>query len=194
MTDSMFLLQVIRSRYIGDALRDLHEADLDFGTEYSKVVGAVLSGNNRNITWYLTNSNTIPETCDDSPNCERLPTTTEGYVEVPQEKILHNKIQFICADAPEEVKEQDSFTETLPAIQLCSNGFVIDDVPPSGGELQVESVNGYINDLQSFAVTWKNFDDNIDVTALGYKNRINSYAVQIGISPVYLHITRNLMT
>ena len=158
----------------------LHEADLDFGTADSEVVGAVLNGNGRNITWYLTTTQVIPNTCNTYPECKASRITSDGYVAFQKDKISFNTIYFICAYAPQSQRVQDSFTETLPSIQACSNGFVVDDSPPSAGEVHPENTNGYINSVDGFTVSWNSFDDNIDVNLLGYRYKINSYAVEIG--------------
>ena len=76
---------------------------------------------------------------------------------------------------------REKFTEILPLIQGCSNGFVIDSVAPTSGRVYVKNVNGFINDLRHITVSWDGFRDNIDVSALGYEHGINSYDIEIGV-------------
>ena len=89
-------------------------------------------------------------------------------------------IYYICAFSNESHIVREAFTEILPRIQTCSNGFVVDNIPPTTGQVHVENVNGFIYDLRRVTVYWVGFSDNIDVLALGYEQEINSYTIEIG--------------
>ena len=60
---------MMHSRYLGDALVQMHNEEIDFGSPDTHVVGALPSATGRNITWFLTTSRTIPETCSEAPEC-----------------------------------------------------------------------------------------------------------------------------
>ena len=79
-------------------------------------------------------------------------------------------------------------TEVLPETKACSNGFLVDDTPPTGGELHVNDVNGYITNLHDIEVTWNGFGDTADVAALGYHDTISAYTVAIGENKNIKHI------
>ena len=167
------------SRYLGDALVQMHNEEIDFGSPDTHVVGALPSGTGRNITWFLTTTRTIPRTCSEAPECVASKTTSEGYVYFDEE-IQANTIYYTCASAEETQIIKEPFSEQLPAVHVCSNGFIIDDTPPSGGEVHVVNFNGFLNNLHEIDIHWNGFDDNIDIDRLGYKNKINAYIVEIG--------------
>ena len=96
------------------------------------------------------------------------------------ETIKLNTLYYICASANESNITRETFTETFMKIEMCSNGFILDDTPPYGGEVHVTNLNGYINDLKDIVVSWDGFGDNSDARLLGYESTINSYSVEIG--------------
>ena len=177
----VFFIKATSSRYLGDKLRLLHDNDIDFGTEHTDLIGVVLNGNNREITWFLMTSRQLPTNCELTPDCKASKTTNNGYVRFPRSKIRYNTIYFICAWAPESELLTDTQVDRYPAIQTCSNGFVLDDRPPTTGIIQVKNLNGYINSLQDIVIAWEGFDDNADATSLGYASKIKSYKVEIGM-------------
>ena len=178
----------MHSRNLDDALRQLHNEELDFGTTDTEVVGAIPSGTDRNITWFLTTTKTVPKNCNESPECKTSRMTTDGYVQFRKADILVNTFYYICASAEESTTVKENFTEKLPAIRACSNGFVIDDTPPYGGEVHVRNVSGFLNDLREIVVHWNGFDDNINASRLGYENKINTFTVEIGKKDFYIKL------
>ena len=170
----------MHSLYLGDVLNQLYNEELDFGIEDTDVVGVILYANERNISWFLTTTKSVPLSCSRIPTCVGTLTSTTGYADFPKTLIQYNTIHYICAVANESHIVRETFTEILQPIQTCSNGFVIDSIPPTPGQVHVRNVNGFINDLTSVIVSWNGFDDNIDVAALGYEHKINSYSVEIG--------------
>lgn len=104
--------------------------------------------------------------------------TSTGYVEIPKLFTEYSTTFYICASANESHVERETFTEILPALRTCSNGFLLDNIPPHGGNVHVKNLNGYVNDL--LYISWYGFDDNIDVKVLGYDQKIKSYTVEIG--------------
>ena len=122
----------------------------------------------------------MPEKWESGPVCSAVQTSTTGVVKFPKESINFGRIYYICAYSDMAYVVRETVTETLLPIQTCSNGFVIDNDPPYGGELHVANINGFINDLENLMISWNGFDDDINVTALGYENKINSYTLEIG--------------
>ena len=171
----------MHSLYLGDTLNQLHNEELDFGTKDTEVVGVILYANERNITWFLSIANSGMTTCHNDPNCAVSRATSDGYVTFPKKLIQYNTMYYICAYSNVSHVVRETFTEILPLIQACSNGFVIDSVPPTTGRVYVENVHGFINDLRHITVSWDGFRDNIDVSALGYEHGINSYDIEIGV-------------
>ena len=124
-------------------------------------------------------SPTVPDRCK-APQCKAALATTDGYVQFPASSIQYDKVHFICAAALEMHVVRGMQTEVMPEIKACSNGFLVDDTPPTGGELHVNDVNGYITNLHDIEVTWNGFGDTADVAALGYHDTISDYIVAIG--------------
>ena len=175
------MFQAMHSLYLGDTLNLLHNEELDFGTKDTEVVGVILYANKRNISWFLSTTNTGPTSCHNNPYCIGSHSTTDGYVQFPKRLIKYNTIYYICAFSNLSHVVRETFTEVLPHIQACSNGFAIDNIPPTAGQVHVENENGFINDLRRVTVSWDGFSDNIDVSALGYEHKINSYTIEIGM-------------
>ena len=172
-------LQVIHSSYLGERLSDLHDNEIDFKSDTTDMIGAVLHGYERNISWYLMRTQSLPENCIHSPECQASMVTTNGYVNFSNRNIRPNIIYYICAHA-EEMINRDASGESLTEIYACSDGFVIDNVPPYGGQVTVVNTNGYINNRNDLYVSWNGFEDNIDVNILGYTHSIASYTVHLG--------------
>ena len=152
---------------------------MDFATKESVIVGAILGGRDRKIKWYLMSSPTVPERCE-APKCKASLVTSDGYVQFPASSIQYDKAYFICVAASEMHVVKGETTEVLPEIKACSNGFLVDDTPPTGGEIYVNDMNGYIGDVYDIEVAWDGFGDTADVVALGYHHPISAYTVAIG--------------
>ena len=84
--------------------------------------------------------------------------TSDGYVYFDEE-IPANTIYYTCASADETQIIKEPFSEQSPAIHACSNGFVNDVTSPSGGEVHVVSLNGFLNILHEIEIHWNRFDD-----------------------------------
>ena len=174
-------LQILNSEYIGDAITKIHDAEVDVANKKSVIIGAILNGKARKIKWFLTTSPTVPEKCK-APVCKTAVTNLDGYIKIPRDVIKYDTVHYICAKASEIIVRKNGHDETLPEIKTCSNGFIIDDSPPTGGELYVNDDNGYITNLQNVQVMWSGFGDTTNVAALGYDIPISSYTVSIGRS------------
>ncbi|KAL4219902.1 hypothetical protein ACF0H5_020314 [Mactra antiquata] len=89
------------------------------------------------------------------------------------------KEYYICAYSKVTNIDREMSVETLNEIRLCSNGFIIDSLPPSVGTVTIENHNGFTSG-DKLDIRWSGFTDNIDVGILGYKNRLKYYSVAIG--------------
>ena len=166
--------------YLGDQLKVLHDEEFDFGKADAQVAGAVFHGTGRNVTWNLMTAKPLQTSCQEDSHCHISLTTSSGYVQFSRDIINMNTVYYICCNAEEVNVERGTVTEILPALNFCSNGFVLDDIPPYGGEVYINNVNGYIKDLDDLVITWQGFTDNIDVQTQGYVSNIKSYSVEIG--------------
>ena len=176
------MLQVLHSFYLGEKLKDLHNHEIDFATLDTKIAGAVLHGYDRNITWFLMRDRSVPTRCSDPPICVDSVVSRTGFAVFATDMLSANVVHYICANAEETEVTRETSTEMLPEINTCSDGFLIDTIPPYRGKMTVESINGYINNLQEFTVSWSGFKDNIKLGTLGYYNSIQSYTVYLGES------------
>ncbi|XP_061182901.1 uncharacterized protein LOC133191190 [Saccostrea echinata] len=63
----------------------------------------------------------------------------------------------------------------------CSDGFVIDNVPPSSGNVKVHNhYNGYINSNSTITVLWHDFADGSHFKEFLYPSTIDRYDIAIG--------------
>lgn len=70
---------------------------------------------------------------------------------------------------------------TNPSISQCSNGFIIDQDPPSKGVIDIKTKkNGYITDDSRVDIHWHGFKDDNKFRNLGYPSSIEFYEIAIG--------------
>lgn len=175
---------MIHSSNLGDQGVILHDSELDFGTIQTKVAGAMIYSTQRNITWYLMATRSIPHfgDCQRDSDCITFQSNTDGYILFENTNLVSNKLYFICAFAEEIEIHRESYTETFTGIKSCSDGFIIDNIAPSGGQIFVENTAGYLNDIFEIRISWERFIDNADVEMFGYSDSIKYYSYAIGKS------------
>ena len=174
-------MQAITSSNLGVLYKLLHDSELDFGNTSAKVAGIVVYGTEREIEWFLMTRPEIPTQCINSPRCLQFLTSKSGVIEFDSRFIAANTLHYICARSNVTYIEREIFTERLEAINTCSDGFVLDDSPPSSGEVHVSQHGGYLTDTTHIQVSWDGFSDTMDATKLGYVDRIKSYSLAIGM-------------
>ena len=170
----------MHSSNLGDKTSTFHDAEVDFGTSSSSIAGVIMYSSARNVTWYLMTSQHIPSSCPLDSECISSAQTTTGYVKFSPSKIHPNNFYYMCAFSSQTNISRESFTEFLPEIHDCSNGFVIDTISPIAGHVEVTNNNNYITDASTLLVTWDNFHDSTDVGTIGYEHEIKGYTVEVG--------------
>lgn len=158
----------------------LHGNELDFGTTNSSVVGAMLYAAERSVTWYLTREPHVPIDCDADEDCITSMATNDGYVNFKNDFIITDNVYYICARANRTTIIRELFEESLPEINSCSNGFVIDNKAPIGGEINVKNTNGFLTNTKMIEISWDKFIDTVNATQLGYAENIKGYSFAIG--------------
>lgn len=185
---------MIHSSNIGTHLSLLHNAEVDFGTIDATVAGVLLHAVERNVTWYLMKERTFPQSgdCDKETDCVHSQISDCGYIYFDSHFVDRNRFYYICAYSGSTIFIRETFTEKLPEIQSCSDGFVIDDTPPTTGKISVKNTNGFLTDLSSIDIRWRGFDDNTDAEKLGYPYRIKHFSYAIGTNALFMILLRNL--
>ena len=175
-----FFLQKLHSSNIGIDIAELQNHELDFGKSSSRIAGIVVYGTERNITWFLMTSKYIPTDCLLDVNCLKTETTQTGFVMFDPNLIQLNTFYYICAYSNTTFIERELFTETLQEIASCSNGFVLDNIAPTSGTVDVNNKNGYLTSTSNTLIQWGGFEDNIDARKLGYIDSIKQYTYEVG--------------
>ena len=181
-----FSLKAITSSNLGEMYRLLHGSEFDFGTTSTMVAGAIVYGTERSVNWFLMTRPEVPTHCEISDRCLLSEQSDSGFVEFHASHIRLNTLYYICASSNVAYIERETFTERLEAISACSDGFVLDDTPPYGGEIHVQHHNGYISDTSHVLVSWDGFKDNIDAKKLHYSDGIRSYSFGVGMLKLFM--------
>ncbi|XP_053405466.1 uncharacterized protein LOC128558962 [Mercenaria mercenaria] len=178
------ILEMIHSSSLGRKTAILHDAELNFGTRDTKIAAAVLYASQRNVTWYLMSARRIPAfgQCQRDTECITSQASVDGYILFQNTDIIMNNLYFICASSEAAEIYRETYTENVPEISSCSNGFILDDTPPSGGQVYVDNTGGFVNDVSDIRITLGGFSDNIDASVLGYGENLQYYSYAIGSS------------
>ncbi|XP_052224209.1 uncharacterized protein LOC127839858 [Dreissena polymorpha] len=172
--------KLLESYNLGSRFSFLHDEEVTFGHSNSTIVGAISYGNKRSINWYLMTEKRMPKSeCTLDISCVATETNNDNYVLFSKEVIHENTYYFICANVERINVTFEYSVEYLQPISTCSNGFVIDTIPPSTGCVLVTSSSGYITG-NVVDLSWNGFKDNVDAKYFGYPSDIPSYAYQIG--------------
>ncbi|KAL4218491.1 hypothetical protein ACF0H5_023225 [Mactra antiquata] len=177
------LKQAITSSNIGSLFQTLHDSELDFGTTNTTVVGAMLQASERSVTWSLMLVRHVPLDCDTDPDCVISMVTNKGYVYIPRSDIIFGTIYYICASANPVNVSRELFVDTLPEVNACSNGFLLDNASPIGGSIHVTNTNGFLTNTKNIGVSWDQFVDDVHATNFGYNDNIEGYGLAVGSKP-----------
>ena len=121
----------------------------------------------------------VPTDCDLDVECIVSITTNNGLI-VFDRKVEVNTRYFICAQSNASAIEREWFTEKFNSISSCSNGFVIDTIPPKSGHVFVKNNKGFLTSRTDVMVHWDAFADNIYADDFGYPASIKEYYISCG--------------
>lgn len=164
----------LHARFLGDTLPLLHTYDIDYCRKDTLMVGAITNSDERNITWYLLTDQNIPgRSCKLSTNCVKKVSSTGGHVTLYKAKFIPGTKYYICAT---------TYDETLEKINICGNGFVIDDVLPDAGQVTIlDQFQGYLMKPTEMIISWTGFRDKWSRTFSNITSSIYSYSYAIGM-------------
>lgn len=164
----------LHSRFLGDILPLLHTYDIDYCRKDTLMFGAIPNANEQNITWYLLTDQNIPGcSCKLSTNCVKKISSTGGYVTLHKAKFVPGTKYYICATM---------YDKRLETINICGNGFVIDDVPPDAGQVTIlDQFQGYLTKPTEMIISWTGFRDKWSRTFSNITSTIYSYSYAIGM-------------
>ncbi|CAG2236399.1 unnamed protein product [Mytilus edulis] len=158
------------SENIGNKLSELHYYEMDFAERDVKIGGFISGQSGMTINWFLMRNQKLPkQKCIFDSQCLLSKNTTGGHVNFENPYVNENGVFFICAILSTQQK-------------LCSDGFLIDDTSPVGGEVSVKSYNGYVIDGSKISIHWSGFRGNRHALVLGYQSDIAGYQYAIGTS------------
>lgn len=174
---------MIHSSNIGNKYSILHDGEMDFGTNRTTVVGALMYATERNVTWYLMKKQRLPFSldCDKDSDCLYSMTTDTEYVLFDKRLFKEDIFYYTCAFSNATTVSRELFTEVLNEVGSCSNGFILDNTPPFGGHVTVQNTNGFITSRTEIEIAWNGFDDNVDAIELGYVDRLKYYSYAVGM-------------
>ena len=170
----------LHARFLGDTLKELHELDLDFCRRNATLAGVIPSPTERNFTWYLTTSAIVPRSlqCDTDPACIKSLTSQGGYAIFHKVKLSPGKTYYICVWSNATIIKRELFDEHLDEVRLCGNGFLVDDMPPIAGQVQVVNQrHGFLLGSAEIAVAWDGFKD---LASYNHNSTIKGYSIAIG--------------
>ena len=180
------IFQMIATSNLGQMYSVLHDSELDLSTTSGKVAGVIMYGTERTIDWFLMETAEIPDVpgfyCSEYYGCLGSGSNMDGYMEFNTTGLSRNTLYHICAKSEETSIVREFFTETLEELNTCSDGFALDDQPPTcSGKLHVTSAtDGYLTDVTHVVFSWDACHDNNDAKALGYIDNIKSYSYAVG--------------
>ena len=168
------IIAIAKSQHIGDKLRLIHDAEVDFTIPGRRVYGVIKGMYGKTIVWFLRkNTSWSEQACTADKYCLQSTTSTNGIGRFNTEHLLADKY-FICAS----FENASEVTPYLKNNYLCGNGFVVDDSPPKGGRVEILSDSqGFITKRDGLEIHWSGFYDNaISDEELG----IGKYEIYIG--------------
>ena len=175
-----YIFQRLHTLNLGKDTDSIQADEIDFGNSSTRIAGVVMYGTERNITWYLMTKKQSPYDCSSDVYCLMAETNQDGYIVINPKFIQMNTFYYICVYSNTTIIKRELFTETLPEMNSCSNGFILDDVHPTSGRVQVLNYNGYLTSTSGILITWSGFKDNVDAKTFGYMDSIKYYSYAVG--------------
>ncbi|XP_060084880.1 uncharacterized protein LOC132564227 [Ylistrum balloti] len=172
-------------------------SDVDY-TPYSNIISAVwpdlrhrnytyavLRGVAMDVTSYYhpTNLLSLPDPCS-HPESIKCGNTDKEYMntEFSDGELQHGARYIVCLHAGSTVIQQETWTQTLEAVSMCSDGVVVDLTPPIPGNVWIGHVPGslYQTILTDIYVNWETFVDVEEFSTTSHSTGIQAYNVSIG--------------
>ena len=159
------------SRNIGNKVKDLHTNEINFRSKPFKLGGFVIGLGNKETVWSIMKSAHVPVRCFEDDDCISSKVVTGGLVEFSSKSPLEfNRLYFTCVNVTVDA-----------TLSQCSNGFVIDTVPPTKGEVTVHTKkSGFITDDNLINIHWRGFADNNLSKRFGYPSSIKFFELAVG--------------
>jgi hypothetical protein len=164
------------SQQLGTKLHQLFDFDLDFTKSDVMLSAALTNSLGANTTWFLMTNRRLPALgdCASDADCVTSLTTSTGHVTFPRHRsrLQANTVYFVCAMTSRPLEG---------VVQVCGDGVVIDDTPPSEGMVAIDNAdNGFLDYRGHVLVTWSGFSDvETEVTYLPDDVTLN-YSVALG--------------
>ncbi|XP_062588511.1 uncharacterized protein LOC134250178 [Saccostrea cucullata] len=150
-----------------DMIKTLHKHEMDFTNKSWFQLGGFTIGTGRNhVQWTVMTEKRVPTDCLTDVSCIYQEITIGGFARFHTYLGLRTgEIYYLCVNVTKG----------------CSDGFVIDNVPPSSGNVKVHNHhNGYINSNSTVTLLWHGFVDGSHFKEFLYPSAIERYEMAIG--------------
>ncbi|KAI8487523.1 hypothetical protein Bbelb_347570 [Branchiostoma belcheri] len=113
----------------------------------------------------------------------RCDSPEDNFVNVPDLKLHHGRLYHICLHANKTVLQFETFDQTLPEVDTCSNGITVDLTPPAPGQVWVNRRDqAYQTSSSELYVYWDSFVDVEEHGMSSHHSGIQKYELAIGSS------------
>ena len=173
---------LVKSRYLDtDGMKFIHSKEIHFVTSNTLIGGVFTNTANRNVSWYLLTSRSLPQNCSSDQTCISSIETVGGVVNFKKVYLQNRQQYYICARVQASEVSREFFTTSLDSLSRCSNGFVVDDDPPEPGNVNfIGKNNGFVTDPTTLTIAWKFFTDVEKYVNISFGSGIAGYAYALG--------------
>lgn len=178
-------------QHADDQLHNLYDLDLDF-TVSDVVVAALLTNSVKHtVTWFLVTAPRVPDEgdCDSDSSCVDSSSSNNATVVFPSYRasLQSGEVYFVCA----LLSPLQSTENALSVHEVCGDGFLVDDHPPSAGTVSILNTNdGFLSDKHRVLVSWSGFQDALEARGSAYGVASMSYSVTLGECPMYFNLLK----
>ena len=144
------LNEFLHSNELSEVAKQLHNDEIDFSSDISGISGALQGTSCSDHQWWVQSD--ISVNCKDDPlasACVRQKNSANNVVQFGNMRLKYAMRYFLCVHVSGGSCNQR---------EVCSNGFIIDTLPPLPGE--VFTPNGQVlSDDTSVLICWDGFQD-----------------------------------
>ena len=178
-------------QHVNNKLQELHDLDLDFAGSDLVVAALMTDSLGHSVTWFLVRDDAhVPEDgeCAADPACVTSSSSDNATVIFPgyRASLQNGGVYFVCAlvSPPPSSSSSIGRAGALATREVCGDGFVVDDDPPSAGTVSILNANGgFLVDSGRVVVSWSGFSDARPEASSAYAVAALTYSVALGMHP-----------
>ncbi|XP_067670393.1 uncharacterized protein [Haliotis asinina] len=127
--------------------------DVDFAESNVKLAGVMDGLEGRKSSWYLMTEPHIPNDCEADDKCITSIDAVGSIVYFHSLQLMDHKKYYICVQSMPIGQNSSRMSE-------CGDGVIIDNVPPTKGEVLVlNQQNGFLTEEDVLVIAWSGFTD-----------------------------------